>query len=198
MSNKPKLIGLTGLAGTGKDTLREMLETHHGYIGMAFADPLRDMIGQLLDASATPRKWMTERHLKELPIPNLGVSYRQLAQTLGTEWGREKVDPALWVRIMAARIAARIENHLYVGEPAPLIVISDVRMPNEAELIRDQGGVIWRLERSIARAVRPHDSEALIGTLPADRIINNLGNFAALLNALSSMPEMQPTERTPS
>lgn len=198
MSNKPKLIGLTGLAGTGKDTVREMLETYHEYTGMAFADPIRGMLSTLLDASDIGHHWMTERHLKETTIPALGASYRQLAQTLGTEWGREQVHPDLWVRITAARIAAITDSYIDRGLSAPCIVISDVRMPNEASWIKDQGGVIWRIERPGTQAVRPHESESWVNVLIARRVIYNHADLATLLTALNSMPEMQPTERTPS
>jgi predicted ATPase len=82
-----KIIGLTGPAGSGKDAVRDILEDL-GLIGFAFADPIRNMIRGLLTDNGLSDDWMDDRNLKERIIPALGVSYRQMAQTLGTEWGR--------------------------------------------------------------------------------------------------------------
>ena len=59
----PRVIGLAGAAGNGKDTVRGMLEAH-GYIGLAFADALRDMLEVLLVHTGVPHEHMTDRRLK--------------------------------------------------------------------------------------------------------------------------------------
>lgn len=188
---KPFIIGLTGLAGTGKDTVRGILEHYEGYKGLAFADPIRDMIGPLLDACGEPRAWMINRELKEQPIPALGVSYRHLAQTLGTEWGRDLVGSDTWVRIAAARIKA-LSACAYEFDPIPepRFVISDVRLANEAAWVKSQGGVVWRVTRWGVDPVRDHASEAGIDLLPVDRTIENNGTFNQLVEIVSRIPEL--------
>ena len=163
---KPRLIGLTGYAGTGKDTVRLILEGQYDLDGMAFADAMRDMLSALLACVGADESWMTERHLKEVDIPQLGASYRKLAQLLGTEWGRS-IDPDFWVRIAAAKVKL-CAHYNDAG-----VVISDVRFPNEAAWIRSQGGVIWRVIRPGTAPVRAHDSEDLIATLQHDYVIDN-------------------------
>lgn len=173
-TTKPlRLIGLTGLAGTGKDTVRRMLEDDHEFAGLAFADPLRQMIGALLSENGFSTQWMYDREFKERPIDGLGLSYRELAQTLGTEWGR-KLHPDIWVRIAGQAIASLSSR----GEHQ--FVISDVRFPNEAAWIKEAGGEIWVIKRPDAPAVRDHDSERLVQTIAADRAIDNSGTVEDL------------------
>lgn len=174
MSIKPlRLIGLTGLAGTGKDTVRRMLEEDHEFAGLAFADPIRHMLGALLAESGFSTQWMYDRALKEQPIDGLGVSYRELAQTLGTEWGR-KLQPELWVRI-AGQFIVDLRSQ---GERQ--FVISDVRFPNEAAWIKEAGGEVWRIDRPDAPAVRSHESESQVLAIAADRVLDNSGTVEDL------------------
>lgn len=167
---KPRLIGLTGYAGTGKDTVRQILEDQYDLDGMAFADPIRDMLSSLLASVGADEIWMTARHLKERDIPQLGMSYRKLAQTLGTEWARA-LDPDFWVRIAAAKVEL-CAHYNQAG-----VVISDVRFPNEAAWIKSRGGVIWRVIRPGTEPVRAHASEDLIAGLPHDYVIDNSGEI---------------------
>lgn len=175
----PYIIGLTGQAGAGKDTARAILE-EHGYYGLAFADPIRDMIGALLVNCDTSFQWMEARELKEQPIPGLGVSYRQLAQTLGTEWGRA-VAPDLWLRIAAAHMQSITRDSF-----APIsFVISDVRFENEADFIRQRGGVVWRVYRPGLEPVREHISEAGARLIEPDFTIMNNGTIEDLRATVS-------------
>lgn len=176
------IIGLTGLAGSGKDSVRAVLQ-QHGYTGLAFADPIRAMLRELLASAGISSMHMTARVLKEQPIPQLGVSYRQLAQTLGTEWGRA-LGADIWVRIATARMDEMLANTF-----GPMqFVISDVRFPNEEALIRQRGGQIWHVLRPGVAPVRAHESEAHAQAIAADYTILNNGTLedlqATVLQAL--------------
>lgn len=172
----PRLIGLTGLAGSGKDTVRLMLEAEHDFYGIAFADPIREMITALLLQHGFGTHWMNERSMKEAPIDGLGVSYRELAQTLGTQWGRA-LHPDLWLRVAQKSVA----------DAGCRVVISDVRFPNEAEWIHSQGGEVWRIERPGIAPVREHESEQHVATLKADRVIVNNGTVEDLWKSIDSL-----------
>jgi hypothetical protein len=176
---KPLLIGLTGYAGSGKDTVRSILEERYDYDGLAFADPIRDMLSALLDSMGLSDEWMTDRELKERDITGLGLSYRKMAQALGTEWGRA-LKESLWLDIAAAKIA------MYRQYDSVGVVISDVRFPNEAEWVKAQGGVIWKIVRPGIEPVRAHASEDLIATLPYDYVIDNHGSLDLLPNAVAA------------
>ena len=58
---RPRLIGLTGYAGTGKDTVRQILEDQYDLDGLAFADPIREMLSVLLARFRAPGFWTTSR-----------------------------------------------------------------------------------------------------------------------------------------
>lgn len=163
------LIGLMGPAGAGKDTAADHLEDHHGFVRYAFADPMRTMLEAAFTAAGIDYAHIYERKLKEEPVPGVGHSYRKLAQTLGTEWGRRMLDEDLWLRFA----------DMTLGMPdAPVcdrIVVTDVRFPNEAGWIRRHGGVVLRIQRDTA-PVRQHVSETAMQQIDAwGDIANNRG-----------------------
>lgn len=165
------LIGLTGRAGTGKSTVARILEEECSFREIALTDPIRDMAAALLAVAGIPPGWIEDRALKELPTA-LGVSYRQIAQTLGTQWGRERLLPDLWLRVAALRLEQC---------PGDDVVITDVRFPNEAEWLAARGGHLVRVVRD-TRPVRPHESESHTDTLPVITELLNFGSPATLLD----------------
>lgn len=179
-----RLIGLVGYAGTGKDTVRQLLESEHGFVGLAFADPIRQMLRTLFTENGIDEKYIDERDHKEAPIQDLlteqPLSYRQMAQTLGTEWGRN-LSPDFWLQIAGAYIAEQRRH----GER--LFVISDVRFVNEGQWIKDAGGELWHIHRPSAAPVRPHASEAEIALIDVDRVIDNSGSLDDLWTRVDSV-----------
>ena len=165
-----QIIGLTGPAGSGKDAVRDILEDL-GFIGFAFADPIRSMIRKLLARNGLSEAWMDKRDLKERVIPELNVSYRQMAQTLGTEWGRS-LRPDFWLSIADAYM-----EDLVAQEDSPQFVVSDVRFVNEAQWVRERDGVIWRINRPDLAAVRAHVSESEMDSLAPEVVIHNNGTL---------------------
>lgn len=158
----PIIIGLTGRARVGKDTLADYLCINHGFTRLAFADPLRDALELGLGIES--------HHLredKEAIIPWLGVSGRQLLQTLGTEWGRDLIRPDIWILLMQRRLAA-------LAEEGDRFVVSDVRFPNEAAWLRARPNArLWHIERPSVAPVRAHSSEHGIDYQMGDAIIVN-------------------------
>lgn len=183
----PRLIGLTGLAGSGKDTVRNILQEQHGFNGLAFADPIRDMLQVLLHHCGASVQYMATRELKEQPIPELGFSYRHLAQALGTEWGRS-LSPTFWIRVAEASInatrSATFDDCAWV--------ISDVRFAEEADWVRAQGGVIWRVLRPGTALVRQHISEAGAHTIDYDACVLNSRTIDDLYREVNTLLKGRP------
>lgn len=152
----PRLIGVTGRAGVGKDTLADYLCIFEGFERYSLASPLKAAIEAAF--SLPPSIW--DRDRKEEVIPWIGKSPRQLAQTLGTEWGRNLVAPDIWLRCLGRVIDT-------LPPEAPGLVVPDVRFENEARYILDRGGVIVRVVRDVP-AVADHPSEAGI----PDELVN--------------------------
>ena len=141
------LIGLTGKAGAGKDTAARYLRNHHGYKQTSFASALKCGIESMFDIDI---ETLEATHSKDDIIPSLGCSLRKLYQTLGTDWGRNMIGIDIWIK----QLHQQIERW-----PGTNVVVSDVRFENEAQYIRNQGGVIIHLLSTRAPRTRKHISE---------------------------------------
>ena len=172
------IIGLTGKAFSGKDTVGAYLSRAHNFSMLAFADPIRDA---LLAAFALEPRQFSPQH-KETVIDWLGKSPRQLMQSLGTEWGRQMIKPTLWTDLMEQRIRRSIQ----AGDTD--IVITDVRFHTEVELILRLGGAIWRVHRPEAdtTAHADHLSETEAADIHARHYLMNDGTLEQLYEQIDA------------
>lgn len=178
-----RLIGIAGRAGSGKDTAGAHLVERYGFDQYAFADPIRAMLGAL---GAFPAGDLLNRDTKEATIDWLGKSPRQMAQALGTEWGRERVHPQLWI-LMAQR---RWDAAKAAGKD---LVITDVRFANEADWISSQGGHVIGLDRPGVEVVSSHASEQFDLPDLSDWLIRNDNTIAILLHRVDqALMELYP------
>lgn len=176
----PLVIGLTGLAGSGKDTVADHLVARHGFARHALADPIKNMLEALLIDAGIDPVCLYARQLKEQPLGRLGVSPRQMMQTLGTEWGRE-LQPDFWLRI--AELQLGMHDMPRSTPVSDRIVITDVRFHNEAHWVREHGGFMLRVSRP-APEVRSHHSERGINNIVVWREVPNLGSLDELHDQL--------------
>jgi adenylate kinase family enzyme len=159
-----KIIGLTGKAGVGKDTVADHLVKEYGFVKYSFAKPLKDMLKVIgVDCD--------NRETKELPHPTFGVSPRSMAQTIGTEWMRNCVAANGWILLAEKFIQAVQENNRYDERPVNGIVFSDCRFENEAVMVR-QCGTLLHVHRKVD-AVQEHASENGIVFRDVDRHLLN-------------------------
>jgi len=163
------IIGITGRARSGKDTLANILSSQYGYQRLAFADPIREFVGELTGIAPY---LLRDTPLKERPIPRLGgVTPREMMQTLGTEWGRNMVYPDIWVALCEQKIIEKMKYELRG------FVIPDVRFDNEARMLRSLGGKIIHITRAVGEPVNSHVSEAGISPELVDLEIPNNGTL---------------------
>ena len=149
------IVGICGRKGAGKSTLASFMPQAHI---LPFAGPLK----KGLEGMGVSRQLLTDPELKELTFPHLeGKSPRHLMVTLGTEWGREMIGPNLWVNFW--RMAVR-------DSPHSIILVDDVRMPNEIEAVLAVGGYLVAVKRPGEKEPprwwefwkkKPHVSESL-------------------------------------
>ena len=59
-------------------------------------------------------------------------------------------------------------------------IITDCRFPNEAEAIKDRGGIIIRVDRPGVEPVNAHPSETALDNLDFDYRIANVSDLVAL------------------
>jgi hypothetical protein len=171
---RPKLVAFTGPAGSGKSTAASGLVYRHGFMPVRFADPLKAMAAALYDQLGLAASEVRERvrgSLKDTPDPALeGITPRFIMQTLGTEWGRQTLRDSLWVDIWRARA----ERELRMGHS---VVVDDCRFQNEADVVRELGGIVVGVFRPGGARAPEHASEN--GVMP-DTLIANTKTEAVL------------------
>lgn len=165
-----KLIGLTGPAGSGKSFCAYALMGCWHFRLAKFADPLKDMVKVVMRAAGMSTGAIhecIEGMGKDLPCHALmGRTPRHAMQTLGTEWGRDQIDPDFWARLAMIRVRKMLEE-------GSSVVIDDVRFANEAQLIEDFGGRVIAVNRPASKIVGSHVSE---NTLPSHLISDTIDN----------------------
>tara|TARA_R110001606_G_scaffold110003_2_gene235872 strand:- start:143 stop:670 length:528 start_codon:yes stop_codon:yes gene_type:complete len=160
-----RLIGLYSHApGCGKSTVARMLD---GEI-VSFAAPLKRFVTSIVFGLGHDGFSAVRDH-KEDKIPEIGVSPRQMMQTLGTEWGRSCVHPNLWEMLAESQAKGLVNSGFSV-------VFDDVRFPNEAEMIRRLGGELWLVNRPGVVYEGNHASEGALSDVLPDAVINNSGS----------------------
>ncbi len=171
------IIGLTGPARSGKDTVARFLAQEHGFEFTSFAAPIRQFVANLCGISVG-----TLEGMKDIEHPIFEKSPRVMMQTLGTEWGRNLIHPEIWAKIVEQKI---LDNKAH---NTPLVV-TDVRFDNEADLIRSHGGTIWSISRHQAKNynVAPHSSENGIELTLHDKFINNDKDLRALQKTVADL-----------
>lgn len=139
----PMLIGLTGYAQHGKDSVAKVLVEEFGFTRFAFADALKHMalvlnpiIGELdndeilrLSDAVEALGWEGAKQDPEV---------RRFLQVLGTEGARATFGDDCWV--------LALDDHIN-RSGASRVVISDVRFPNEGDFVYAVGGEVWRITR---------------------------------------------------
>ncbi len=177
----PLLIGVAGKARVGKDTAANFLAHDYLLERYAFAKPLKEA----MEAMGFSREEYDTDEVKDQIVPDLGVSYRYMLQTLGTEWGRS-IHRDFWL-ILAQRYWAKAHVQR-VG-----LVISDVRFNNEADWIRREGGLLLHIEGPSRGALQAtaskHRSEDGITRLLGDVVIYNLSDRDFLQRQLRAAVE---------
>jgi hypothetical protein len=162
------IVGITGRAGSGKDSASDALVLRSGYTRIALADAVKDAFDAL---SGPTRQWHKE-------LDDWGMSQRRAWQLLGTEARNATGCVEMWAALTCAKIAYAAYWH-----PAPRFrfVVPDVRFPFEAEYLRrfarDTAGAcgIVRVDRPglspIAEAAHSSETE-LDGIDPDQEIVN--------------------------
>lgn len=145
-----KVIGISGKIGTGKSTLANEIQKLTGFAKFALADAVKEEVskyyGVPLDWCYTHKSWsrfVDEFYyidgLRTLVPTKTCMTIRDLLQFHGTEV-RRKQDPEYWTK------QAQIKLNRYAHEGCSGVIIDDVRFESEVRFIKDNGGIVIRLE----------------------------------------------------
>ena len=182
----PRIIAICGEIGAGKDTSATYLAFNYGYKIIGLSDPVYEAVYRLNPAIVIGHHRAV--YLQTLvdkdgwdATKRMYPAVRQMLRTQGTENGRNVHGPYCWINIAKSRMAE--SGH-------PLWVIRDLRFPDEAEWIKSEGGVIWRIEGRTSPEVASlptHVSESHKNQFACDRIIQNDGELPTLYRRINEI-----------
>lgn len=167
----PILIGITGKAGSGKDSLGAVFRELADFSTYALASPIKAALAAMLRVPVTK---IEDREFKNAVYPPLGKTPRQMLQTLGTEWGRQLVCEDIWLNLMRKRWA-EVQHEI-----PPYLCVTDIRFDNEANAIKKEGGTLIRIIRGDQIEGDSHKSEAGVDLSFVDWTVYNDGSLSDL------------------
>jgi hypothetical protein len=177
-----KLIGLSGHMGCGKNYIAEQIiyphfKSKNNILIIGFGDQMKN-----------------ELYARDLSLryddlyDHKTFETRNKLQQYGTENGREKYHPDIWIR----GLDIQIETFKRRSHGDCLIIVCDVRFINEAEYIKQKGGILFRINspnrsnnRYLKEAnndpikyeqIKNHKSETELNDYKFDHLINNDDN----------------------
>jgi len=112
------------------------------------------------------------------------MTVRQFLQELGTDACRNKLHPNTWVNALMADYKPSVVGFTSLGEDSysePNWIITDTRFPNEAQAIKNAGGIVIRVDRPGVTAINAHPSETSLDNWNFDHKIMNGSDLTALL-----------------
>jgi len=160
-----RIIGISGRAHAGKDTVADMLVEKYGFIKIAFADSLKEMV-QYHYGFKREDLW-TDYKTKEV---------RRILQGTG-EMIKSLEGDDFWIRQVQQRIVYRTMT----TKEIPRVVISDVRFANEKRYVKEWSGITIRIDRPDTDVVEfnpEHVSEQELSGF--DYIVDNRQGIAEL------------------
>ncbi len=162
----PRIIGLCGDIGSGKDTVAEHLVQMHGYTRLGFADKLKQVAA---DVYGLDRQVWGSQEDKAAPIPHVldasgePRTARSILEWLGTE-GFRTISPDTWTNYAMRQVDSRSHARW---------VIPDVRFRNEFAAIRERDGLVWEVVKvgGPDHGQTGHRSDLEWRSVPRDNIV---------------------------
>lgn len=165
----PIIVGLCGYAQSGKDTVAETLVDDHSFERIAFADNVRalaEVLNGFVKSRVSEFGW---DEAKKNPV------IREYLQRVG-QGVRDVLGEDSWV-----------DAALRDLKPGRRYVVTDVRYPNELEVIRALGGTTVRIARSGVGPINGHVSETAIDGEGVDYWIQNDSTLTDLAESADAL-----------
>lgn len=170
------IIGLTGKKRSGKDTSAQILQEYYETQNLkverfAFAGPLKEAVRVIF----FPELIEIKDDIKELPVKKYdNRTPRQMFQYIGDRCRDYDID------IFLKNMLTRINN-----SNADIKIVTDIRYDNEAQLVKNIGGTIIKIERE-TNSKDNHSSEMGIDSTFIDFSIQNNSDIEKLKKKLIS------------
>lgn len=165
--DKLKIIGIGGFARSGKDTFVKYainILGENGYLAqrVAFADELKSDLYSFIKEKYGIDVFLASTEEKNLIRPLL-VAHGCGMRLCG--------DGSHWIRLMEKTIKNSYDDLKYILDKPMIFLVSDVRFPNEADWIHDNGG--WFVHIKKYEVYTGHDYNEYD---PGDRIYDSAPN----------------------
>lgn len=225
------LSSRNNLTGSQKEYLKDLNYLSHilnkksNYNVKKFADKLKDIVCLLIGCT---REQLEDREFKEKELgpewvrdifykeddgapTQEALTPRKIMQLLGTEAGRQIIHPNIWVNALFADYNPKFKGVEYynLNDYYPNWIITDVRFPNEAQAIKDRGGIVIRVNRPILKDLKDdtitsmayaliaqakqrkkgiyHPSETALDDYEFDHVIDNNGSIEELVEKVKQL-----------
>lgn len=176
---RPIVIGLGGYQEHGKDALADILVERHGFMKFGMSDAINEILMVLnpwVDLAGARVRYADVIESVGYTEAKKHPEIRRLLRTLGTEVGRDMIDPDIWVNIAGKKIRAALHDG------ASGVVVTGIRNGgNEIGLIRMYGGTTAWVDRpGHPIPDTTHASENTLGPDDFERRVINDGTLEDL------------------
>lgn len=204
------IIGVNGYAGSGKDTIGRLIQIacctelpdgqgiddllenydqHEWWLEEQSGWEIKKWAGKLKQISSLltgiPVEKFEDQEFKKTNLgPEWNMTVRDFLQKIGTEGLRTGLHENTWVNALMADYKPSVVGYTSLGEDSysePNWIITDTRFPNEAQAIKNAGGIVIRVDRPGVTAINAHPSETSLDNWDFDHKIMNGSDVTALL-----------------
>ena len=192
------IIGISGKAGSGKDTAAKMLEVLYANPSISYEDfanrryknfadiqivHFADTLKETAQVLFRIGEWETNtQEGKKTTINWIGKTVRELLQGIG-QGLRDAIDFDIWIKILFANT-----------EGWSNYIIADVRYPNEIKAIKERNGILLRIDREGAGAGNHSSETALDNYKEWDVHIENNSSIEDLFEAMRIFTKNYPID----
>jgi len=164
------LVGLVGLKGSGKDTVGDLLVKHHNFYKVAYADPIKIKVCEMLGLNLSEYDGFKRSTLESKNSKNSKINGRDFV--VGVGMMMREFDQNQFV----SYVDSEIKKHKNV-------VVTDVRFLNEVDHLRKLNGLVVEVDRGLTNH-STHISEQLAGTGVVDSVLDNTKTLEHLKNEI--------------
>jgi dephospho-CoA kinase len=176
-----RVVGVSGYAQSGKDTVGEYLVEKHGYERIAFADKVREATVELIESVYFEEYGMVD--LKDIFYGNAYEDLKKRPEVRNelvrvAETMRSILGPSIWAEPVIQEIRKR---------PYKRFVVTDVRKPEEANLLHHYfHTTIIGVSRPGIGPAEEVEAKSILG-VPVDFALVNNGDIKKLHKAIDDL-----------